>query len=265
VNEKEFAELAAGYALNALSPDDTNAFESTRRQHPEWEHHVTTDAATAALLADGVSDVAPPIGLRGSLLAQIAGTQAPAPLVEPAEPAPALRADRRAAAAATTAGVKAEATAEKPRRARGWFALAASMALLVGVGAGAVFVGEQLKTPASVVALDQIESASDAQSETVTLADGGEVTAHWSESVGKAVLVSDGLPAISDDESFELWFVRDGAAISAGTFTTEGGTATALLDGAIESGDVIALTVEPAGGSPTGQPTTEPIVVIETA
>ncbi len=91
------------------------------------------------------------------------------------------------------------------------------------------------------------------------------MTAHWSESVGKAVLVSDGLPAIADDEAFELWFVRDGAAISAGTFTAEGGTATALLDGAIETGDVIAITVEPAGGSPTGQPTTDPIVAIETA
>ena len=43
-----------------------------------------------------------------------------------------------------------------------------------------------------------------------TLTDGGEVTAHWSESLGKAVLVSDGLPTIADDESFELWFVRDG-------------------------------------------------------
>ena len=110
-----------------------------------------------------------------------------------------------------------------------------------------------------------IESASDAQSETVTLSDGGEVTAHWSESVGKAVLVSDGLPSIADDESFELWFVRDGAAIPAGTFTSEDGTATALLEGAIESGDVIAVTVEQAGGSPTGQPTSDPIIAIETA
>ena len=79
------------------------------------------------------------------------------------------------------------------------------------------------------------------------------------------MLVSDGLPTIADDESFELWFVRDGAAISAGTFTSEDGTATALLDGAMEPGDVIAVTVEQAGGSPTGQPTSDPIVAIETA
>ncbi|HEY5861063.1 MAG TPA: anti-sigma factor [Actinomycetota bacterium] len=250
MNEQEFAELAAGHALYALSPDDERAFENARRQHPEWEHLVTADAETAAVLAESVSDVAPPPGLRSALLAQIAGDEQ-APTAQPAEEA------------------ENTPTPEpvKPRRwgARSWFALAASLALLVGVGWGAVTVGERLNTPASVVALDQIESASDAQSETVTLSDGGEVTAHWSESVGKAVLVSDGLPTIADDESFELWFVRDGAAIPAGTFTSEDGTATALLEGGIESGDVIAVTVEQAGGSPTGQPTSDPIVQIETA
>ncbi len=128
-----------------------------------------------------------------------------------------------------------------------------------------MFVSEQLNPPASVVALDQIESAPDAQSETATLADGGEVTAHWSESLGKAVLVSDGLPEIADEEAFQLWFVRDGTAVSAGTFTADEGSTTALLDGALEPGDIIAVTVEPAGGSPTGAPTSEPIVAIETA
>jgi hypothetical protein len=73
VNEQEFAELAAGHALHALSPGDEAAFEAARRQHPEWEHHVTTDAETAVLLADGIADVTPPPALRGALLAQIAG------------------------------------------------------------------------------------------------------------------------------------------------------------------------------------------------
>jgi anti-sigma-K factor RskA len=267
VNEKDFAELAAGYALGALSPDDTRAFETARGQHPEWEHHVAADAATVALLADDVAAVDPPPAIRAALLTQIAATASSttsaAAEAAPAEPAtaPALRSDRRAAPP------DAEPEADRPRRwrARSWFALAASLALLVGVGWGAVFVGEQLTTPASVVALDQIEAAPDARAESVTLSDGGEATAHWSESVGKAVLVTDGLPTIADDKSYELWFVRDGDPISAGTFTVEDGDATAVLAGAMEPGDVIAVTVEAAGGSPTGQPTTEPIVTIPTA
>lgn len=258
MNEQEFAELAAGHALGALSPDDSRAFEDARRQHPEWEHHVTADAATAAVLAEGVAEVAPPARIRDALLAQISA-QPVAPERDATAGAQTLRADRRSETAAPEPST--------PRRwgPRSWFALAASLALLVGVGWGAVFVSEQLNTPASVVALDQIESAPDAQSETVALADGGEVTAHWSESLGKAVLVSDGLPEITDAEAFELWFVRDGTAVSAGTFTTENGSTTALLDGALEPGDIIAVTVEPAGGSPTGAPTSEPIVAIETA
>lgn len=248
MNEQEFAELAAGYALHALSPEDERAFETERRQHPDWEHHVTADAETAVALAESVSDVAPPPALRSALLTQIsAGPQAPV--------------------AQQTQESGSVPQPAKARRwgTRSWFALAASLALLVGVGWGAVTVGERLNTPASVVALDQIEAASDAQSETVALSDGGEVTAHWSESIGKAVLVSDGLPTIADDQSYELWFVRDGDAIPAGTFTSEDGTATALLEGAMESGDVIAVTVEQAGGSPTGQPTSDPIFAIETA
>lgn len=252
MNEQEFADLAAGNALHALSPADAETFESARRQHPEWEHHVTTDAATAALLADGVADVAPPPALRDSLFAQIAA----APVVAP----PVLdQVDD------LDANPQPEPAMPRPRAARTWFVLAASFALLVGVGWGAVFVSDQLNTPASVVALDQIESATDAQSATVSLADGGEVTAHWSESVGKAVLVSDGLPAIADDESFELWFVRDGNPIPAGVFTADDGNATTVLDGVVEAGDVIAITIEPAGGSPSGLPTSDPIVAIETA
>jgi anti-sigma-K factor RskA len=265
VNEQEFAELAAGHALDALAPDDRTAFDTARQQHPEWEHHVTADAATAALLAEGVGEVAPPPAMRDALLAQIAGgmpiATGPAPtdasIDTPA--APALRSNRRSAAP--------EPERAAPRRwgGRSWFALAASIALLVGIGWGAVFVSEQLDTPASVVALDEIESAPDAESATQALPDGGEVTVHWSTSLGKAVLVSDGLPEIADDETFELWFVRDGGAVSAGTFAPDDGTTTALLDGAVESGDVIAVTVEPAGGSPTGQPTSDPIVAVETA
>ena len=266
MNEQEFAELAAGYVLSALSPDDETAFETARRQHPEWEHHVTTDAATAALLADDVADVAPPPGVRAALLAQIAAQGEPGDVdpvssasgTTPPERSAALRSDHRDAAAET------ETTAPRRWGARVWFALAASFAILVGVGWGAAFVSQQLNAPASVVALNEIEAAPDAQAETVNLSDGAVATAHWSESVGKAVLVTDGLPALADDQSYELWFVRDGAPISAGVFATADGSTTALLDGSMEPGDVIAVTVEAAGGSPTGQPTSDPIVAIAT-
>ena len=67
-------------------------------------------------------------------------------------------------------------------------------------------------------------------------------------------------------ETYELWFVREGTAVSAGQFDTDSsGAATVALDGTVEEGDVIAVTVEPDGGSPTGEPTSEPIVALPTA
>ena len=72
MNEQQFAELAAGYALDALSPEDRSAFETARAQHPEWERLVMADAATAAALADGVagSSLRPPCARRCSLGSQ---------------------------------------------------------------------------------------------------------------------------------------------------------------------------------------------------
>ncbi|PZU37460.1 MAG: anti-sigma factor [Microbacterium sp.] len=254
MTEHDFAELAAGHALHALDPDDERAFVAALAQHPEWRHHLDADRVTVSALADGVPEVAPPAALRAGLLDSILTT--PQKRVD-AEPA---------AAAAASVPVTQAPTRRAGWGARAWFALAASIALLLGVGAGATIVAQQLNRPAAVVALDRIEAAPDAQSASTTLADGGEATVHWSESLGETVFVSAGLPPIEADQSYELWFVRGEEPIAAGVFTADdSGTATALLAGQMAPGDTIAVTVEPAGGSPTGQPTSTPIVAIPTA
>jgi len=66
------------------------------------------------------------------------------------------------------------------------------------------------------------------------------------------------------DRTFELWFVRGDEPVPAGTFDADGGAATAELTGTMQPGDTIAVTVEPAGGSPSGAPTTAPIIAIPT-
>ncbi len=145
------------------------------------------------------------------------------------------------------------------------FGLAASLILLVALGFGAVTLGQLMNRPAAVVALDQIEAAPDAQTASATVTDGsGTATVHWSDSVGKVVLVSDGLPSIDRNQSFELWYVRGDTPVPAGTFD-DAKSATVLLEGTVKAGDVIAVTVEQQGGSPTGQPTSDPIVTIPTA
>lgn len=263
MNEKEFAELAAGHALHALSDADEQRYALALVSHPEWEAIVNDDIETAHLLADAASTQTPPPSIRAALLAQIAT----APQGDDAGTSP--LASSVSQATPVDEAIPSEGGEELLRPPRRWgraiFALAASLALLVGLGFGIATLTSQLTTPASVVALEKIQSATDAQQASVELESGIVATAHWSASVGDAVLVTDGLDPLSDDQTYELWFVRGETPIAAGIFETDAGTATALLDGAMHEGDVIAVTVEQSGGSPTGKPTSDPIIAIPTA
>jgi anti-sigma-K factor RskA len=289
VNEKDFAELAAGHALNALSPDDERAFQDALAQHPQWRPEVDADREAAASLAGGVAEVAPPLTLRSELLGRIAGL----PQGEPAQPAATIPPPPVPEIPASVAAVlppdaialvpaepqiPADAAGEPPldttamqaitRRSwtRGLFALAASFVVLLGLGFGAAVIGQQLTRPTEVSALQQIEQAPDAQTAAFALDDGGIATAHWSASLNKVVLVSEGLPTLASDQTYEMWFIRGGSAVSAGVFTADGsGHADAVMEGPMEAGDVLAVTVEAAGGSASGAPTSDPIVRIPTS
>lgn len=280
MNEQEFHQLAAGHALHALSAADERRFALARGEHPEWAGDVDRDVETAAALAAALEPVQPPSPLRAALLAQISITPQNSDALErglretpPRDTAPShattpprethevdrvdTAADRTSPTTRSTGG---------PRRwSRALFTLAACLVLLVGGGIATSIVVSQLQRPASVVALDEIRSAPDAEQATVRLDSGATATAHWSGQLGEAVLVASGLDRPDPDKTFELWFVRGDQPISAGIFDTVDGEATALLDGAMHAGDAIAVTVEQAGGSPSGAPTSDPIFVIPTA
>lgn len=208
--------------------------------------------------------VSPPAHIRSALLAQIAVTPQNRESTEPHAGAAELPALTEG-----PSGTTPDAAPVRPRAPRRWsrslLALAACLALVVGVGIGAATLNNLMNRPASVVALEQIQSADDAQQASIRLADGGTATAHWSASAGAAVLVTDGIPSAADGETYELWYVRGETPISAGVFDTHDGDATAVLAGDMHSGDVIAVTVEQAGGSPSGLPTSDPLIVIPTA
>ncbi len=275
MNVQEFAELAAGHALHALSPDDERAYRNALAEHPEWESIAMADAATAAALAETTLLVTPPAALRARLLGRIVVTPQggseglPVAPVAPAG-AEASTVEPDGARDATPSEPPADTATIQAISRRSWtrgiFALAASMVLLVALGFGAATIGQQLNRPASVVALSQINNASDARNATVAVGTAGTVTAYWSDSLGKAVLVSEGMPSIPSNQSYELWFVRNGTPVSAGVMAAgPKGDGSAVLAGQMHQGDVIAVTVEQAGGSPTGKPTTPAVVTIPTA
>ena len=268
MNERDFADLAAGHALNALSEADERAYQEALAGNPHWSSHARDAADAVAAISATVEPVEPPASIRASLLARITdlpqvgesdleGTSVDTEDYAAAGPAPV-----EPELEAPTTG-RSAASGWGPRR---WFTLAASIVAVLVLGFGAVSIGQQLTRPASVVALEQITTAPDAQSATSTMPDGAVVTAHWSASTGQSVLVTEGMPALPGDQTYELWFVRDDTPIAAGIFSTDAaGKATAVLQGEFHSGDVIAVTVEPAGGSPDGTPSSAPVVAVATA
>lgn len=298
MTEDEFAELSAGHALGALSAADEARFLEALEGHPARRRLADLDIATAAELAADIGDVAPPPQLRSSLLAQLDdvrqdGALSPDAPVSASQAASvdevdagdarhsvAARSDVGAAGSdgdavgsdagpsdARVGGSDAAVSGATPR-ARGrrlWFALAASLTLLLAVGAGTIAIVTNLTRPAAVYALERIEAAPDAQTAEGAMPDGGVAEVHWSPSLGEAVFVAEDMPTLDADQSYELWFVRDGAPISAGVFEAPEGAATAVLEGDMKAGDIVAVTVEPAGGSPTGEPSSDPILAIETA
>jgi anti-sigma-K factor RskA len=75
----------------------------------------------------------------------------------------------------------------------------------------------------------------------------------------RAVVTGRDLADPGDDRDYQLWVVRGDAARSAGLLRPDDGRVTALTQ-EYRTGDVLAITVEPAGGSE--QPTTDPVVVL---
>lgn len=263
MNELEFAELAAGHALGSLTPADEQRYLTALAAHPEWSRYADQDAATVAAIADSIAPVAPPPALRDSLLAALDATpqRADAALAvgEDAPDALAVDPDTPPSSDTPIAG------RTRSGWSRAWFALAASLALILAVAGITTVVAQTNRAPA-LVALERIESAPDAQQASAEIAGGGDAVLHWSESLGEAVIVASALPRISADQTFEAWLIRDGTPLPAGTFEAGTGAGTAaLLDSGLQPGDLVALTVEPNGGAPDGVPTSDPIVAIETS
>lgn len=141
---------------------------------------------------------------------------------------------------------------------------AVAAVLLLAVGAWAMQLSGDLDETRA--ALDRatvngkVLADPSAQTVSLTTGDGRLVV----DDEGRAVLVVDGLGPAPEGKTYELWIVPGGdlaSANPAGLFPGRDGTEVVGLDGAVEPGDVVAVTIEQAGG--VGSPTSEPVVASE--
>ena len=229
-------ELTAGYALDALDPEERSAYEAHLAGCEQCRQELSSFWETTEALAVAASGPAPSPALRERILADVRA-ETPQNVV-PLESRRRRRVVPVLAAAAAIAAVAA-----------------------LAFGLRAVDLSGQLDDTRA--ALEQAESAAGvladpgAQSVALSAGDGRLVV----DADGRAVLVLDGLDPAPAGKTYEMWVVPGGdigQASPAGLFPGSDGREVVALDGTVQSGDVVAVTVELAGG--VDAPTTQPVV-----
>ena len=212
-------ELAAGYALDALDDDERTAFEQHLAECEQCAADVRAFRETAAMLAYGAEGPEPQPVLRERLLEE-ARRERPHQSVVVLRPRRALRLTAIAAAAAVAAAI--------------------------GLGLWAASLSSSLDAERSAVAILANED-----SQRLSLGQYGQVVRAPD---GEAVMIVRNLDEAPSGKTYEAWVIGSGGPVKAGLF--EGGDQEIVrLEEPVDSGAIVAVTLEPEGGS--DQPTSD--------
>lgn len=137
-----------------------------------------------------------------------------------------------------------------------------AIAIAVVLGITVANTDQQLSTErAQSQAIAAVLAAPDVKTLARTTKVGGTATVVVSPAKGELVVSTEGLPPLPAGQVYQLWLIGPPAVRSAGLLPgpSAGRTAPVLASG-LARGDVLGLTVEPAGG--TTKPTTTPILLV---
>jgi anti-sigma-K factor RskA len=235
--------LLGAYVLDAVDDLERVAFERHMAACDTCRLEVQELHAAAASLAEPAA-TSPPDELRTRVLAAARQTRQ----LPPGEP---LRPERR------------ETSASRTWRRRTLVAVAAAVVAIAAAAGSVAFMDRRLdeerETAASVAA---VLGARDANVSAAVITGGGRASVVASEDRGEAVIVLNGLPELESDREYQLWYIDDPEVPiirSAGTIgSSVDATPTLLTE--VEDAQLVALSVEPRGGSE--QPTTTPITAV---
>jgi anti-sigma-K factor RskA len=243
MSHEPYAELASGYALTALAPDERARFEGHLQAGcAECEALLTDYSETVTALARELPRTAPPPAVRARLLQRVATDTA--------------RRDVRPARRRAVWPIFAAAS------------LAAAAGLLVYLG---ITIGElRQEARARAEEMATLRAEVTRQRELVALLGASETRAvalaglppspgasarmWWNEPRRAGYFVASGLPAVPAGKTYQLWVVvAGGKPVSAGVFPVDPRGEAALRVGpmpAAEPAEIFAVTLEPAGGLP---------------
>ncbi len=223
--------LSGAYAVDALSPEEAEAF----REH--------LDACPAC--RDEVRELQEAAALMGASEATAAPAHLKAKVLHAADRMPQLPPKTRHIS-----------TARSKRWTPRIVAAAAAVVMTVAAGIG---ISQMQQEPDSVIAASvaQVFDAPDAHKATMETSNGGKISVATSPSLNKMAVDTHELPDLEPGQIYQLWAVADGTPASAGLLDDpDAGAAMEMPAQGIE----VAITIEPSGGSE--RPTTEPIMSV---
>lgn len=238
-------DLAAAYALGALSAEEARRFEAYLAGSPEAQREVAEYREVAALLALGGPETSASPDLRERVLAR-----------------------GRAPTARPTAGQR--------RQGAPWLALAATLVAVVGLGFGfeqfqtvrglrreLAQVGQRLDRASDMLRTREatLNSILEPGVQMFQLTASGDpdplIQIFWNQQRHQALLHGFQLDSVPEGRVYQLWFIKNDAPVPSVTFRPEadGHVLVERIDVPAD-GEVTAaaITVEPASGS--SQPTT---------
>jgi anti-sigma-K factor RskA len=239
--------LAGAYALDALSEPDRVRFERHLQECDacRLEARGLRDAASRLSAA---AAVAPPPRLRDRVLAAAALTRQQPPVTGDAAGPGGLGVGRGA--------IRLQA----PRLA----VAVVGGCMLVALVLGGLFVSTQHRLHQEQAHSGQIAAVLNAPDATMMIAQGkagGTATVVMSHRDRALVLTTARLPALPTGMRYQVWLMGRGKARPAGMLPEphQGMTAPVVVSG-VTAGDMVGLSMEPAGGSP--QPTSAPVLTL---
>jgi len=235
MNHERFDELKDAYVLGALPEQERRELEEYLAAHPERQAEIDELGNVASLLALSPPEQEPPPELRRSIMDVV------------------------------------EAEAQRPpARTRSWLAgvrellsvrnlaLGAAALLVIGLFSWNMLLQGQVQDLQG-----QVASLQDSQeSRMVALAGTGAAQRARAEVIlledHKAVLMAEDMPSVPENKTYQIWVIEGDVPQPGGLFEPDGETVAAVVEKPLDEDDVIAITIEPDGGSQ--QPTTDPML-----
>jgi anti-sigma-K factor RskA len=131
-------------------------------------------------------------------------------------------------------------------------AVAAVTVVALALGGWVVSLSQRQPQVASVTAETELLRAPDLKAYTIDLKDGGKATFIASKSLNRAMFSSGDLPALKDDQTYQLWTLA--GPLTAPTRVTPdalvgGGAAKQWFTGPVAQSDALAISIEKSGGA----------------